>query len=131
MKGLRKHGHKFLIMGGLFVILLIIYMSMRKIEGFKAKVTAPTKPATTKPATTKPATTKPAVPLPKTRECMTYCDNQCASQSDTTPPLDFDFDSNPHPVASPREQCTSTCYETPCKITQLQWDKIYKRYNPV
>ena len=109
MKGLRKYGHKFLIMG-LFVILLIIYMSMRKIEDFRAiKV---------------PATIKP-----KTRECMTYCDNRCASQSDTTPHRDFDSP-NQRPVASAREQCTSTCYQNSCEITQLQWDKNNKRYNP-
>lgn len=36
MKGFSKRSYKFLIMGGgLFILLLIVYMSMRKIEGFQ------------------------------------------------------------------------------------------------
>jgi hypothetical protein len=48
MKGLRKHGHNFLIMGGgLFIILLIVYTVMRNKEGFFQKPKLPQTPSRT------------------------------------------------------------------------------------
>jgi len=62
MKGFRKHGPNFLIMGlGFLIILLIAFTSMRSNEGF-AKKTAPKAPAPKAPAPKAPA---PKAPAPK------------------------------------------------------------------